>query len=116
NQLLAELDGALLDNEGLFVLAATNHPWDVETALRRPGRLDRTVLVLPPDRSAREAILSGAMAERPIDQVDVSKLARQTDGYSGADLTHLVEVASERALQASLRTGEMRPISQREFD
>lgn len=66
NQLLAELGGAVSDNEGVFVLAATNHPWDVDTALRRPGRLDRTVLVLPPDRVAREVILRGAMADRPI--------------------------------------------------
>jgi SpoVK/Ycf46/Vps4 family AAA+-type ATPase len=56
------------------------------------------------------------MADRPIGRVDASKLARQTEGYSGADLVHLVEVASERALQASLRTGEMRPISQGELD
>ena len=48
NQLLAELDGVGSDNEGVYVLAATNQPWDVDPALRRPGRLDRTVLVLPP--------------------------------------------------------------------
>ena len=56
NQLLLELDGVNGENEGVFVLAATNHPWDVDAALRRPGRLDRTVLVLPPDQEAREAI------------------------------------------------------------
>lgn len=116
NQLLAELDGAVADNDGVFVLAATNHPWDVDTALRRPGRLDRTVLVLPPDRTAREAILSGAVAGRPVDRVDVHKLARHSDGYSGADLVHLVEVASEVALQASLRSGEVRPISQADLE
>lgn len=58
NQLLAELDGMNQSNDGVFVLAATNHPWDVDTALRRPGRLDRTLLVLPPDAPAREAVLS----------------------------------------------------------
>ena len=116
NQLLAELDGAQADNEGVFVLAATNHPWDVDTALRRPGRLDRTLLVLPPDRPAREAILRGALAERPVGPVDIGKLAGRTDGYSGADLVHLVEVASEAALQESIRTGEMKPISERQLD
>ncbi len=49
NQLLLELDDVTGGNEGVFVLAATNHPWDVDSALRRPGRLDRTLLVLPPD-------------------------------------------------------------------
>jgi len=116
NQLLAELDGATADNEDLFVLAATNHPWDVDTALRRPGRLDRTLLVLPPDRPAREAILRGALAERPVDAVDAAALAAQTDGYSGADLVHVVDVAAEAALQESVRTGQMRPITQRQLE
>jgi SpoVK/Ycf46/Vps4 family AAA+-type ATPase len=115
NQLLAELDGATADNEGLFVLAATNHPWDVDTALRRPGRLDRTLLVLPPDRPARAAILRGALAARPVQSADVEALAAQTDGYSGADLVHLVEAAAEAALQESVRTGELRPITQRQL-
>jgi SpoVK/Ycf46/Vps4 family AAA+-type ATPase len=116
NQLLAELDGALADNEGVFVLAATNHPWDVDAALRRPGRLDRTLLVLPPDEPARAAILNGALAERPVENVDVPRLARATDGYSGADLVHLVEVASERALQQSIRSGDLRPIGPAELE
>src|SRR3954447_579648 len=116
NQLLAELDGAQYDNEGLFVLAATNHPWDVDTALRRPGRLDRTVLVLPPDAPAREAILRGARAERPAEPVDLARLAARTDGYSGADLVHMVEVAAENAIQESVRTGAMRPITQRQLE
>jgi SpoVK/Ycf46/Vps4 family AAA+-type ATPase len=107
NQLLAELDGAEEDNEGVFVLAATNHPWDVDTALRRPGRLDRSVLVLPPDLEARESILEGALAERPVADVDVRRLARKTDEYSGADLVHLVESASEEALGESVRTGNL---------
>ncbi len=116
NQLLAELDGAQADNEGVFVLAATNHPWDVDTALRRPGRLDRTLLVLPPDQPAREAILRGALAERPVRSVDVARMARQTQGCSGADLVHVVETASEEALQESVRTGDLRPITQAHLD
>lgn len=111
NQLLAELDGAQADNEGVFVLAATNHPWDVDTALRRPGRLDRTVLVLPPDKPARTHILAGEMAERPVSGVDPSWLAGQTDDYSGADLVHMVEVASEAALEQSVASGELVPIT-----
>jgi SpoVK/Ycf46/Vps4 family AAA+-type ATPase len=116
NQLLAELDGVDADNDGLFVLAATNHPWDVDTALRRPGRLDRTVLVLPPDEPARAAILSGALAARPAAGVDVGKLARRTEGCSGADLVHLVETAAEAAIQASIRTGELAPITQAQME
>ena len=53
NQLLTELDGVDSNNDGVFVLAATNAPWDVDPALRRPGRFDRMCLVLPPDATAR---------------------------------------------------------------
>jgi AAA+ superfamily predicted ATPase len=112
NQLLAELDGAQADNDGLFVLAATNHPWDVDTALRRPGRLDRTVLVLPPDEPARRTILERALAERPAaGGIDAGKLARRTEHFSGADLVHLVETATERALQRSAQTGTLQPVT-----
>ncbi|MEV4500967.1 ATP-binding protein [Streptomyces klenkii] len=111
NQLLTELDGVDADaNEGLFVLAATNHPWDVDPALRRPGRLDRTVLVLPPDEPARESILRHHLKDRPIARIDLRKLVKRTDGFSGADLRHLCESGAERALMDSVRTGRARMI------
>ena len=110
NQLLNELDGVDRSNDGVFVLAATNHPWDVDAALRRPGRLDRTLLVLPPDRDAREAILRYHLAGRPIQGIDVGKLAKRTEGYSGADLAHLCDTAAEAALLDSARTGTVRMI------
>ena len=110
NQLLAELDGAESDNEGVFVLGATNHPWDVDTALRRPGRFDRMVLVLPPDEPAREAIFKTHLRDRPVASIDAGKLARVTDGYSGADIAHVCEAAAERALAEAVRTGERRLI------
>ncbi|WP_156722821.1 ATP-binding protein [Streptomyces apocyni] len=111
NQLLTELDGIdSAANEGVFVLAATNVPWDVDIALRRPGRLDRTLLVLPPDAPAREAILRYHLRERPIESVDLSKLVKATDGLSGADLAHLCESAAELALLDSARTGTVRLI------
>ncbi len=65
NQLLTEMDGVGHANAGVFVLGATNHPWDVDEALRRPGRLDRTLLVLPPDQPAREAIFHHHLSARP---------------------------------------------------
>jgi SpoVK/Ycf46/Vps4 family AAA+-type ATPase len=116
NQLLSELDGMNQSNDGVFVLAATNHPWDVDTALRRPGRLDRTVLVLPPDAPARESILNFHLRGRPADAtVDVGAIAKQTNEYSGADLAHLVESAVELAMEESLETGNARSISQTDF-
>jgi AAA+ superfamily predicted ATPase len=110
NQLLLELDDVSGHNEGVFLLAATNHPWDVDSALRRPGRFDRTLLVLPPDTAAREAVFRYHLKDRPVAGVDLVKLARQTDGYSGADIAHACETAAERALMDSVRRGEPRMI------
>jgi SpoVK/Ycf46/Vps4 family AAA+-type ATPase len=110
NQLLSEMDGLSSDNEGVFVLGATNHPWDVDVALRRPGRFDRMVLVLPPDEAARQAIFKYHLRRRPIANIDVRELARRTEGYSGADLAHVCETAAERALLDSARSGAPRMI------
>ena len=116
NQLLSELDGVQQGNEGVFVLAATNHPWDVDAALRRPGRLDRMLLVLPPDQPAREAILRYHLRDRPVSGVNLRDLAKRTEDYSGADLAHLCETAVERALMESARTGKARKIGSRDFE
>jgi SpoVK/Ycf46/Vps4 family AAA+-type ATPase len=110
NQLLLELDDISGNNEGVFLLAATNHPWDVDSALRRPGRFDRTLLVLPPDASAREGVFRYHLKDRPVAGIDLAKLAKQTDGYSGADIAHICETAAERALMDSVRLGEPRMI------
>ena len=111
NQLLEELDGIGSDNEGVYLLAATNAPWDIDPALRRPGRLDRSILVLPPDGPARAAILRTHLRERPAEGIDLQELARTTDGLTGADLSHLCDSAAEMALLDSVRTGSPRLIT-----
>lgn len=116
NQLLLEMDGVGSDNDGLFVLAATNMPWDVDTALLRPGRFDRMVLVSPPDAPARETILRGYLEQQPIQGIDLDYLVRQTSGFSGADLKHLCDTASEKALAASIKAGAVQPISMKELN
>jgi len=110
NQLLVELDGVDADNEGLYVLGATNLPWDVDPALLRPGRFDRMVLVVPPDAPAREAILRFHLRGRPAEGLDLRAIVRATDGCSGADLALICEHATERALEDSMRQGTVRPI------
>jgi SpoVK/Ycf46/Vps4 family AAA+-type ATPase len=115
-QLLSELDSARSDNEGVFVLGATNQPWDIDPALRRPGRFDRTLLVLPPDPPARVAILQYHLRDRPLGQLDLRRLANRTEGFSGADLRLLCESAAESALEDSLRSGTNRPIESGDFD
>ena len=116
NQFLTELDGVDSANDGVFVLAATNAPWDVDVALRRPGRLDRTLLVLPPDRPAREAILRHHLRGRPVSELRLDVLAKRTDGYSGADLAHLCDSAAELALMRSAASGTVQPITMAELE
>ena len=116
NQFLTELDGVDTTNEGVFVLAATNAPWDVDVALRRPGRLDRTLLVLPPDQPAREAILRHHLRGRPVSGLRLDALAKRTDGYSGADLAHLCDSAAELALMNSAASGTVHPITMAELE
>jgi SpoVK/Ycf46/Vps4 family AAA+-type ATPase len=115
-QLLSELDGARSDNEGVFVLGATNQPWDIDPALRRPGRFDRTLLVLPPDPPARVSILQYHLRGRLVGPLDLQRLAARTDGFSGADLRLLCESAAESALEDSLQSGTTRPIQSSDFD
>ncbi|TMG38999.1 MAG: ATP-binding protein [Chloroflexi bacterium] len=115
NQLLAEMSGVASDNEGVFLLGATNHPWDVDTALLRPGRFDRSAVVLPPDEPARVAILVHHLKGRPAEAVDVRLVASKTDGFSGADLAHLCETATENAMEDSAQTGTVRSISNGDF-
>lgn len=115
-QLLTELDSTRDDNEGVFVLGATNQPWETDAALRRPGRFDRQLLVLPPDVAAREAIVELHLRERPTQGVAVAKIAKATEGYSGADLRLVCEAAAERALSDSISSGNARPIGQRDLE
>ena len=115
NQLLNEMDSVDSDNEGVFILGATNHPWDVDAALRRAGRFDRVILVLPPDQPAREAILVRHMEGRPATDFDAAVLAKQTAHFSGADLAHLCESATELAMEAALNSGTAKPIAMADF-
>ncbi|MFV0253341.1 MAG: ATP-binding protein [Beutenbergiaceae bacterium] len=110
-QLLEELDGVATVNDGVYFLAATNRPWDIDPALRRPGRIDKTVLVLPPDGPARAAILAGELEGKPTDAVDVTRVAAATGGFSGADIAHVVKVALQQALSASLEAGGVVPVT-----
>lgn len=115
NQLLMELDGIGADNEGVFILAATNTPWDVDPALRRPGRFDRCVAVLPPDGPARQAVLYHHLKSRPVEGIDMGYLVQHTDGFTGADLAHLVDSAVEYAMMDSVRTGNVRMVTMQDF-
>jgi len=105
NQFLSELDGVEGDNDSVLVLAATNAPWYVDSAFRRPGRFDRILFVPPPDQPARAAILRILCAGKPVEAVDYDHLAARTDGFSGADLAAVVDRAIEAKLRTAMRSG-----------
>jgi len=116
DQLVAELYSASEEHEGVFVIAATEHPWDVDSLLRRPGRLDHRLLVLPPDREAREAVIRSVLDGRPLaEDLDVTALATRTDRYSASDLAQLCESAAAAALDASIVSNSSRPIALADF-
>lgn len=110
---LAEMDGFAKNNDGVLILAATNMPWAVDSAFRRPGRFDRVQFVPPPDKGARLEILGLQMRGRPHAQsCDLAALAKKTAGFSGADLENLVETAVDLAIEETLDKGTEFPVSQ----
>ncbi|MEU8103640.1 AAA family ATPase [Nonomuraea muscovyensis] len=112
NQFLAELDGVDEHaNEGVLVLAATNAPWYIDVAFRRPGRFDQLVFVPPPDAAARAAILRILCRDKPLAEMDFDAVARVTDQFVGADLKGVVDRAVEAKLHQSISAGRPIPMS-----
>jgi SpoVK/Ycf46/Vps4 family AAA+-type ATPase len=115
NQFLSEMDGVKSSNEGVLILAATNAPWHLDSAFRRPGRFDRVLFVPPPDAAARASVLRLQCKGKPMEEVDFDHLGKKTENFSGADLKAVVDVAIERKLQEALKTGVPKPLSTKDL-
>ena len=111
NQFLAEMDGNVGNNEGILILGATNAPWHLDAAFRRPGRFDRIIFIPPPDEDARIAIIELMAKEKPVERLDVAMLARKTKGFSGADIKAMFDVTTEQALARAMREGRVVPLT-----
>ena len=111
NQFLAEMDGNVANNEGILILGATNAPWHLDAAFRRPGRFDRIIFIPPPDEDARIAIIELMAKEKPVERLDVATLARKTKGFSGADIKAMFDVTTEQALARAMREGRVVPLT-----
>jgi transitional endoplasmic reticulum ATPase len=111
NVFLAELDGVEHQNEGILTIAATNAPWSVDNAFRRPGRFDQVIFVPPPDLEARVAILRIHLKGKPQESIDLESVAKKTEHFSGADLKGVVDTAVERKLQEALKAGMPKPLT-----
>lgn len=111
NQFLSELDGIEYDNEGVLILAATNTPWHLDPAFRRPGRFDRIIFVPPPDEAARAAIFKIHLENKPTQNIDYDQIARKTKDFSGADLQAVIDRAIEQKLTAAMQAGVPQPLT-----
>jgi SpoVK/Ycf46/Vps4 family AAA+-type ATPase len=115
NQFLAEMDGIKSSNDGVLILAATNAPWHVDAAFRRPGRFDQILFVPPPDAPARASILRIQLKGKPVADIDHDHLAKKTDGFSGADLKAVVDVAIQNKLREAMKVGKPSPLTTKDL-
>lgn len=115
NQFLAEMDGVQSNNEGVLILAATNAPWSVDAAFRRPGRFDRVIFVEPPDEPARGEIIQAMLNGKPVKDIDVRKIAKETPDYSGADIKAMIDIAIEDKLRESMASGNLQPLGTKDL-
>jgi transitional endoplasmic reticulum ATPase len=115
NQFLQELDGIGSTNEGILVIGATNAPWNLDPAFRRPGRFDRIIFVSPPDEKSRESIFKLKLSGKPVSNIDFLALAKKTENYSGADIDALIDIAIEEKLEKSFEGGLPTPIETKEL-
>jgi SpoVK/Ycf46/Vps4 family AAA+-type ATPase len=115
NQFLQELDGIDNNNDGVLVLGATNTPWHLDSAFRRPGRFDRIIFVPPPDENARESIFKLKLAKKPTTNLKYDSLAKKTKSYSGADIEALIDIAIEEKLEEAILKGAPQPITNKEI-
>jgi SpoVK/Ycf46/Vps4 family AAA+-type ATPase len=115
NQFLAELDGVESSNEGVLILAATNAPWHLDSAFRRPGRFDRILFVPPPDLPGRAAILRILCKGKPVDALDYDYLAKKAEHFSGADLKAVLDAAVEQKLREAMKAGLPKPLTTKDL-
>ncbi len=115
NAFLSEMDGAESDNDGVLILGATNAPWHIDPAFRRPGRFDRTLFVPPPDEGGRAAIIEVMAQKKPIGELDPRALAKKTEGFSGADLKAVFDLATEEVLNGAMKTGKVIPLTTKDL-
>jgi SpoVK/Ycf46/Vps4 family AAA+-type ATPase len=115
NEFLSQLDGFAADNQEVLILAATNMPWDVDSAMKRPGRFSRQVFVPPPDEAARAHIVTLKLSGVPHEGIDGAAIARQTPHFSGADIEGVVELAKDYVLEDHVARNVERVISQEDL-
>ena len=116
NEFLSQLDGVDNQNDKVLILAATNMPWDVDPAMKRPGRFSRQVFVQPPDEEARTEMFKKKMEGVPASSLNFKTLARITNFFSGADIDGVIDMAKEYTLADIIESGMDREVSQEDME
>ena len=115
NQILTEMDG-MNAKKNVFIIGATNRPDQIDPALLRPGRLDQLIYIPLPDEPSRLSILTAALRKSPVSKaVDLTYLAKNTHGFSGADLTEICQRAAKLAIRESIEA-DIRQARERKDD
>ncbi|MBP7515348.1 MAG: AAA family ATPase [Flavobacteriales bacterium] len=115
NQFLSEMDGTGSANEGILIMGATNAPWHMDPAFRRPGRFDRIIFVPPPDQEGRKRILDLLLRGMPAEDVDTMTIAKVTEHFSGADLKAVIDTCVEDKLADAFTSGKPEPITTKDL-
>lgn len=115
NEFLNQLDGSTGNNEQLLILGATNMPWDVDDAMKRPGRFDRQLFVPPLDEEAKAELLKIKLIGIPCDHIDYLEVAKKCRYFSGADMDGLIEAAKDLAIDDAANGNHSRVLQQTDF-
>jgi SpoVK/Ycf46/Vps4 family AAA+-type ATPase len=112
DSMLTEMEGVNTSTDKLLIIGATNMPWDVDAAFKRPGRFDKLMFVPPPDKEARKVIFELKLRGKPLEGgIILDILAEKTEYYSGADIENVIEVATENVLTEIMETNKERLIT-----
>lgn len=115
NQFLQEMDGVEKNPEGIFVIGATNAPWDIDPALKRSKRFGETVYMPPPDMKTRKGAFRYHTRNMPLAYMDYGRLARATMGFSSADIEEICDKAALVPAVEEDRTGKRRKVKMNDF-
>ncbi len=110
-QLLEEMDRESASPSGILVVGVSSAPWNLGDAVSRPGRFERRILVPLPDRSTRKAIFAILAKDKPIIDLDLNYLASKTEGYSGAELKAIFDMATDEALALAVKEDRIVPLT-----
>ena len=116
NEFLSQLDGLNGENEKVLILGATNMPWDVDDAMKRPGRFDRLFFVPPPDAEAIAEMLEVKLREIPCEEINFNLIAQRCKQFSGADIDGLIELAKDNVLDDIMDSGTERKLQQKDLE